>query len=170
MPQLGKSTAELEAEQSKAKADAEFNASKDNPDIRNNEPSLAQTTPPQNTDGVVVTGEVIPSSNLPLDKQVPLTEVEQVNQQLNTKLLGIKEAEATKPLQTQPSGSPVEIQQHVTVTPMTEGHSVTIFPNTSGRFKFKAVCNCAWQGLFDTQEEAIERAKLHKKLRNVRPF
>lgn len=174
MAQLGKSAAELAAEESKNKADADFNS-------RNNEPKLEQSTPPQNNEDVkgpmIVSGDIVPSNvgDRALDKVIPPTEAVQVQEQINTKLSGIADTEALRENTTvaknvQPKGAVTEVQQPTIVAPVTEGHMVTITPNLQGHFKFKAVCNCAWQGLFETMDEAIERAKLHKKLRNVRPF
>ena len=85
-------------------------------------------------------------------------------------LVSSDQPKATTPLKIQPETKVEEAKQTLTVQPVTEGHEVTITPNELGRYKFKAVCTCAWQGLFATKDEAVDRAKVHKDIRSAKPF
>lgn len=76
----------------------------------------------------------------------------------------------TSPMKTQPTGAVEEVKQHFHVSPLTEGHTVTVTQEDGMHHKFKAVCTCAWQGLFKTKEEAIERSTFHKAIRTRSPF
>lgn len=106
---------------------------------------------------------------------IPPTEVKQVEQLANAAL-----AQQHSPASNVPANSPLRTDRsdHVTevgsdtftVKPLVDGHLVTITPEHGLHHEFKAVCTCFWQGLFPTKEEAIERSKKHKQLRNVRPF
>jgi hypothetical protein len=171
MPHLGKSPQDMlhnaqdNTEESKRKAEAEAQEKADAAKI---EQARREQEELKNKDilhgtGAVISNDVQTGKDAPaVDKIVPPGQLAQVQQQSQNK--------ATTPLKTQPAGAVEEVKQHFNVQPSTDGHSVTVSVNTQGRFKWKAVCTCAWQGLFDTKDEAIERAKKHKDIRNTKVF